>query len=162
MKKTYKSYRLNAILLMSFLFSFKIVLAQDTTATKTKATNETKANFYVSFGVYQPSVTTLFAVNGNKGPAAVLSLEQNLGFDANPILYRTSASISFKRHSSVELTYIQLNRNNNWDVDREVKIFDSVFDVGAKINLFVNTTFIAATYKYSIFRKPTWYSLPAS
>lgn len=86
----------------------------------------------------------------------MLSLEQNLGFNSNPYLYRTSASVSFKRHSAVELTYVQLNRSNNWEVDREIKIFDTVFDVGAKLDLYVNTAFVSATYKYAIFRKPTW------
>jgi hypothetical protein len=146
--------------------SFNSILAQDTTTIKKDAPANTnvkpdsvkhkKVNFYVSFGIYQPNVATIFEVNGNRGPGAVLSLEQNLGFDANPYLYRSSASVSFKRHSAVELTYVQLNRSNSWEVDREIKIFDTVFDVGGKLDLYVNTAFVAATYKYSIFRKPSW------
>lgn len=166
MKSLFKKVNLKQSVILFFLCCFNLAFAQDTTAVKTNPPSDTsvksdsvkhkKVNFYVSFGVYQPNVTTLFAVNGNKGPGAVLSLEQNLGFDANPYLYRTSASVSFKRHSAVELTYVQLNRNNNWEVDREIKIFDTVFDVGAKLDLYVNTALVSATYKYSIFRKPTW------
>ena len=166
MVKTISSGFLKAFLLLCCLISFNIILAQDTSKLQGSSGNENtinsdsvkqkKVNFYVSFGVYQPNIATVFLVKGNKGPGAVLSLEQNLGFDANPILYRTSASVSFKRHSAVELTYVQLNRGKSWDVDREVKIFDTVFNVGAKIDLYVNTAFVSATYKYAIFRKPTW------
>lgn len=166
MKSPFKKVNIKQSATLFFLCCFNLAFAQDTTAVKTNVPAETavkqdsvkqkKVNFYVSFGVYQPNVSTIFEVNGNKGPGAVLSLEQNLGFNSNPYLYRTSASVSFKRHSAVELTYVQLNRSNNWEVDREIKIFDTVFDVGAKLDLYVNTAFVSATYKYAIFRKPTW------
>lgn len=152
--------------MLTFSLWSTVLFAQETktipgdTAISTTITKEfykpKKVNFLVTFGVYQPSVSTVFEMNGNRGPGAVISLENNLGFDENPILYRGSASVSFKRHSSVELTFVQLNRNNDWEVDREIKIFDTVFDIGAKINLYVNSTFIAATYKYALFNKPTW------
>lgn len=166
MKSPFKRVNIKQSATLFFLCCFNLAFAQDTSAVKTNPPAETnvksdsvkqkKVNFYVSFGVFRPNVATIFQVNGNKGPGAYLSLEQNTGFDANPILYRTSASVSFKKHSAVELNYVQLNRSQSWEVDREIKIFDSVFDIGAKLDLYVNTSFVSATYKYSIFRKPTW------
>ncbi len=166
MKFNLQLVHLKTFSILAFLLMSSMVFAQETTTlnndsviSDTKANEfykQKKVNFIVTFGVYQPTVSTILEVNGNRGPGAVLSLENNLGFDANPILYRGSASVSFKRHSAVELTFVQLNRSNNWEADREIKIFDSVFDIGAKVNLYVNSTFISATYKYSIFNKPTW------
>lgn len=127
-------------------------VAQDTTVIK----KEFQPKYYLNLGVFRPYVATTIQINGSRGPGVVLSLEDNLGFSERPWLFRAEGTAKFTKRSGLALTFINLNRKQEWVADREVTIFDTTFDIGSKLEVFFNTTFIAASYKYSIFSKPTW------
>lgn len=152
-----KTKTIKILLLSSCLFIFNIILdcpylsAQDTASVKPFS-----PKYYIAVGAFRPTVSTSLQINGSNGPGVILSLEDNLGFSERPWLFRIEGTASFTKHSGVALTYVRLNRKQEWTADREVTIFDTTFQAGAKLGIFFNTTFIAASYKYTIFSKPTW------
>ncbi len=107
-------------------------------------------------GAFRPVVSTSLQINGERGPGVIVSLEDNLGFSERPWVFRAEGTANFTKRSGVALTYVKLNRKQDWSVDRDFTIFDTTFSVGAKLGIYFNTTFIAASYKYTIFSKPTW------
>lgn len=141
------------ILLFALLLSNNIN-AQDTTSSDTK--KHFKNQYYITMGAYRPTVSTTLQVNGAKGPGVILSLEDNLGFSEHPWLYRADATANFTKRSGVTMTFVQLNRKQDWEADRDVTIFDTTFSAGAKLGIYFNTMFIAASYKYAVFSNPTW------
>jgi hypothetical protein len=130
------------------------LFAQDTTASSEKKPFRPK--YYIQMGAFRPVVSTSLQINGERGPGVIVSLEDNLGFSERPWVFRAEGTANFTKRSGVALTYVKLNRKQDWSVDRDFTIFDTTFSVGAKLGIYFNTTFIAASYKYTIFSKPTW------
>lgn len=130
-------------------------MAQDSTKVRHKKQHY-KNQYYISMGAFRPTVSTTIQINGERGPGAILSLEDNLGFSDNSWLFRVDGTATFTKRSGVTLTYVKLDRKQDWTADREVSIFDTTFDVGAKLGIYFNTTFIAASYKYNIFSHEKW------
>ncbi len=83
-------------------------------------------------------------------------MEENLGFSDKSWLFRIEGDAKFTKRSGVSLNYVKLNRSQDWSVDRDITIFDTTFSVGADLGIYFNTTFIAASYKYSIFSQEKW------
>ena len=148
------SFFICCISLLFCVNCFSALHAQDTTTTKNK--QHFKNQYYITLHAFRPIVSTSLQVNGEHGPGMVLSLEDNLGFNSRPWLFRVEGVANFTKRSGVAVTFVNMNRKNEWTVDRDITIFDTTFHVGADLDIFFNTTLIAASYKYAIFAKPTW------
>jgi len=146
------SLQLVGVLICLLLDPCSSLFAQDSITIK----KPFRPRFYLQTGGFRPYVATTLQINGSKGPGAILSLEDNLGFSERPWVFRAEGTANLTKRSGVGLTYVRLNRRNDWTADRDITIFDTTLHAGAKLGVYFNTTFIAASYKYTIFYKPTW------
>ncbi|HQV00237.1 MAG: hypothetical protein JNK61_10110 [Bacteroidia bacterium] len=107
-------------------------------------------------GIFRPYVATSLQINNQYTPGTIISLEDDLGFEDRPWLFKVDGYAAITKRSAFKLTYTNLNRKSAWDIDRDINIFDTTFHVGANLDVFFNTTFLSLSYKYNIFTKPTW------
>lgn len=142
------------LMLLIALITTNFLFAQDTVKTDSK--ERFKNQYYLTFGAFRPTVATTLQVNGAKGPGVILSLEDNLGFNEHPWLLRADATANFTKRSGVTATFVQLNRKQDWEADRDITIFDTTFSTGSKLGIYFNTLFFAASYKYNIFSHENW------
>lgn len=110
-----------------------------------------KAKYYIQAGAFRPIVATSLQINGSNRIGAILSLEDHLGFSSNAWLFKVEGNAKFTKRSGLFLSYVNLNRRQDWYADRDINIFDTTVYLGAKLGIYFNTTFIAASYKYYIF-----------
>src|SRR6187402_2124673 len=79
-------YLLIFIGLFLCFISIHTAYRQDTTATTGK--QRFKNQYFFTVGATRPFVSTTLQVNGSRGPGLVVSLEDNLGFNDRPWLFR--------------------------------------------------------------------------
>jgi len=151
------SLRSPVILLFVLINTFPLLAQETKTDSSASGKKERfKNQYYFTVGAFRPTVSTTLQINGERGPGLIMSLEDNLGFSDKAWLVRAEATANFTKRSGVVVNVVRLNRKQDWETDRDVTIFDTTFHTGTKLGIYFNTFFVAASYKYSIFTKPTW------
>jgi hypothetical protein len=128
--------------------------AEETDTVKTKKPFHPKYYFY--FGAYSPNISTTFILDGKNLPGTLFSLENDAGLDQKPWLFRFDAMGQFTKRSGVTVSFVNVSRGHTWVIDRDVRIRDSTYHVGASLNIYFNTQFYSASYNYFIFSRPEW------
>lgn len=116
-----------------------------------------KPKYYFYAGGFVPEIRTEIRFDSKTAHlGTVLSLENNLNFDSQPRLFRADGIAKFSKRSTAALSFIAINRSRTFTIDKDIEFKDTVFEVGAKANMYFNTNYWALSYRYSIFSKPTW------
>jgi hypothetical protein len=143
------SFKLTVILLL-FHLSF-------TVSGQKKADSLFKPHFYLYAGGFAPNVTTSIRFDSKTAKiGTILALEENLGFEDQPKLFRADATARTGKRSTFAFTYLSIKRNRDLTLDKNIQFMDTTFETGASGNLYFNTNYWALSYRYSIFAKQNW------
>lgn len=116
-----------------------------------------KPHFYAYVGGFAPNVTTSIRFDSKTAKiGTILSLEENLDFEDQPKLFRADVTGRTGKRSVFALTYLSINRNKSFTLDKDIRFMDTTFETGASANLYFNTNYWAFSYRYSIFAKQNW------
>ena len=114
-------------------------------------------HYFLDVGGFATSVKTDLRVDASNGSTgSELQLEDH-GLDANPTILRIDGLINLKEsRSSFSFTGLVINRSNTYTLVDEIAVGDSIYHPGIGITNKFNTTYLGATYRYSIFYKKNW------
>ncbi|MDI1354558.1 MAG: hypothetical protein PSX36_06555 [bacterium] len=139
--------------LLTLIFSSLIFIASG----QKNADSLFKPHAYLYFSGYVPEITTSIRFDSKTAHiGTVVSLENSLNFDENPKLWRADGYIRAGKRSAFALTFLSINRNRSWTLERDLKFRDTTFTTGANAKMYFNTNYWGLSYRYSIFSKPTW------
>lgn len=113
--------------------------------------------FFITAGAFFPLVNTKLRVDTKDGTVGTdISLEETFGLSQNPNVFKMDALFQLTKRSAFKGTFFNMNRKKTWVIDRDIKIADSVYYVGADIDFYFNTAYFALSYRYSVIAKKDW------
>lgn len=121
----------------------------------TKVARMPDYKYYIYAGSFFPVLETTLRVDGSKA-GTYLNLEDDLKLKGKGVSFRTEAIMQFSPRSSVSLTYFGVFRHGDFDLNRDITIDDSTIHAGAHGNMYFNSRFMGASYRYNIFNSKTW------
>ncbi len=122
-----------------------------------KADSLFKPRFYLYAGGFSPEINTSIRFDSKTARVGtIISLENNLNFDSKPWLFRADGIAKLGKRSTVAMTFLAINRNRSFTLDKDINFMDTTFEVGANASLYFNTNYFSLSYRYNIFAKETW------
>jgi hypothetical protein len=110
---------------------------------------------YASAGAYFPTVDTRLRIDGDV-LGTEISLEDDLNLLDDLSVFKVDGLIRVGRRSQFQVSFTSLLRKNDFRLDVPIRIRDTVFDVGAKLNIYFDTYYSALTWKYAVFDEVNW------
>lgn len=110
---------------------------------------------YISLGAYFPSVSTELRIDGDI-IGTEISLEEDLRLLDDMSVFKVDGLFRVKERSQFLISFTSLLRRNNFQIDESITVNDSVFDVGAEVDIFFDTYYYALTWRYSVFNETNW------
>lgn len=153
MKKLKNNYpglksSLVVLILLPFLANSQSYVLNDST---------TYPRLYATVGMYFPSVNTTLKINSSTlGIGSTITVEDVLNLPSDLNVFRVNALLHVKKKSQFDFYFINLNRESENILDRDINFKDSVFHANAKVNSHFNAQYYALTWRYSFFNKPSW------
>ena len=99
----------------------------------------------LDFGGFFQDFSTTLRIDSKNGSGTELSLEDDLGLDANKTSFRFDGYWRFGRRGRIEWAYQTFRRANDHTLNRRIEINDKVFDVGASVSS-VSSAHVAELY----------------
>ncbi|MCU0415556.1 MAG: hypothetical protein MUE33_00090 [Cytophagaceae bacterium] len=111
--------------------------------------------YYISVSSFFTNSNTTVRLDG-RALGTYLSLENDFLLQRNSTDFRSDVSAFVSPRSQLAFTYFSINRNQKAEINRDFYIKDSLIEIGATLITKFNVSYIAATYRYSIFRQKNW------
>lgn len=109
--------------------------------------------FYVRGGVIPSTVATEFRLDPNLAtPGTLLTAEEDLGFDDQPVLGNLEFSLRMRERNRLRINFLQLDRNEVTSLPRDIQFGDESFDAGERVRTLFDFRMISLTYTYSVLR----------
>ena len=109
----------------------------------------------VSAGVFVAAINTTIALNGENAGTSV-DFENDLGLKGDTQQFWLDGKWRFTPRQSLVLGYTLLRRTNTRDIERELVIDDTIYDVGATFDSSWDTQYVALAYRFSLLRKDSF------
>jgi len=110
---------------------------------------------YLSLGAYFPTVSTELRIDGDF-LGTEISLEEDLRLLDDMSVFKVDGLIRASERSQFLISFTSLLRRNTFEIDESITFNDTVFDVGAKLDIFFDTYYYALTWRYSFFNEINW------
>lgn len=108
----------------------------------------------LDFGGFFQDFSTTLRIDSKNGSGTELSLEDDLGLDANKTSFRFDGYWRFGRRGRIEWAYQYFGRSNEHTLNRRIEINDKVFDVGASVNTSSSAHVAELYYSWSLLNTP--------
>ncbi len=112
--------------------------------------------FVVSLGAYLPSVSTHMAFSTQVRNGTNVNLENRLGLTPNTQSVDAAASWRISNHNFLEFQYFAFGRNSTKQITDSISWGDVVYPVGARLQASDHLEYYGVTYRYYIWRNPSW------
>jgi hypothetical protein len=133
--------------LVSFRVDAQIYRSKDSTLVNPRA--------YISLGAYFPSVSTELRIDGDV-IGTDISLEEDLRLLDDMSVFKADALFRAGQRSQFLISFTSLLRRNDFEINESITVNDTVFDVGANLDIFFDTYYYALTWRYSLFNEVNW------
>lgn len=111
---------------------------------------------YTSAGLFYPNMTTSLRVDSKKGLGTELGLEDDFSFDEAIAVVSVQAMVRVKKRSQFVFAFTNMNRSSNFQLDERISIGDTIFDIGANLDMRFDVNYYALTWRYSFFNNVNW------
>ncbi len=111
---------------------------------------------YLSAGAYNPNIVTSLRIDSDNGLGTDISLEDDLKFNSNIWVFKADAILQVSKRSQVAVMFTTLQRSKDLQLQGDVTFGDTTFYADAYVDVYFDTYYYAATWRYSIFNKPGW------
>lgn len=115
-----------------------------------------KPRVYAVAGGYFPELTTSLRVDSKRGIGTDVSLEDLFKLDNQLAVFRTAGIVRLGKRHHIQASFTNIKRTNTLSLERDINFGDTTFYAGAEATLKFDVTYLAATYRYSIFEQPNW------
>jgi hypothetical protein len=113
--------------------------------------------FSVSAGFFFAINNTTVEVSNSEGTRGTeINFENNLGFNKTSSSFIGDLQWRSSSRSRFDLSYIWLNRNINYTLQKTINFGDQTYTANGDISAFFNTTVYRFSYGYAIFSKDDW------
>lgn len=111
---------------------------------------------YITTGLSFPNMTTSLRIDSKNGLGTDLGLEDDLSFDEAIATFSLQGIIRVKQRSQFVFGFTNMNRKTNYELDERIEIGDTVFDIGANLDMKFDVNYFSLTWRYSFFNKANW------
>ena len=146
MRRTGKSYLVQFGLAVLVLGAAGPVLAQSDNYLERSS---------VGAGVFVAAINTSISLNGENAGTSV-DFENDLGLTGDTNQFWLDGKWRLTPRQSLVLGYTLLRRSNTRDIERELVIDDTTYDVGATFNSSWDTQYVALAYRFSLLRNDSF------
>jgi len=109
----------------------------------------------VGAGVFVAAINTSISLNGENAGTSV-DFENDLGLTGDTNQFWLDGKWRLTPRQSPVLGYTLLSRSNTRDIERELVIDDTTYDVGATFNSKWDTQYVALAYRFSLLRNDSF------
>jgi hypothetical protein len=112
--------------------------------------------FQLSLGGYFPEMTTSMRIDTKIGIGTELSLEDLFNLEKEMSVFRIAGNFDISRRSTLQGSYVGINRDNTVTLERDITIGDTTYNAGAQMEINFDVNYYALTYQYNLFEKVNW------
>jgi hypothetical protein len=115
------------------------------------------SRFMLDVGGFFPSLTTKARLDSpTLGRGTEISFEDDLDFSDRETLAFGQFTARLSTRWRVQVDYIDLSRSTSATLERQINWGDNVYEIGANLRAYLDTTIIRLAFGYSFWRHPNW------
>lgn len=111
---------------------------------------------YFNTGFFFPNMTTSLRVDSDRRLGTELGLEDDFNFEENLSVFYAQAVLRVKKRSQFVMAYTNMKRTSSIELDENIEVGDTIFYLGANIDLRFDVNYFALTWRYSFFNNANW------
>ncbi len=105
----------------------------------------------MNLGAFNVNLESVARISGDT-VGTQIRFEDALGLDDTEVVLRLDASYRFEERGSVQIEYIDLSRDGNNTIDREIIVDDTTYTVGSRLDSSFDYRALKLAYTHSIWR----------